>query len=86
MKELSHRHHSCERGDFSSKMGTSEEAGALEAERGARNGTLRNAHPIVKVSDLPSISFSPPPPPPLGSARLGADSALFPIVVSDPFL
>ena len=85
MKELSHRHHSCERGDFSSKMGTSEEAGALEAERGARNGTLRNAHPIVKVSDLPSISFSPPSPP-LGSARLGADSALFPIVVSDPFL
>ena len=80
MKELSHRHHSCERGDFSSKMATSEEAGA-------RNGTLRNAHPIVKVSDLPSISFSPPPPPPpLGSARLGADSALFPLVVSDPFL
>ena len=84
MKELSHRHRT-ERGDFSSKMATSEEAGALEAERGARNGTLRNAHPIVKVSDLPFISFSPPPPP-LGSARLGADSALFPLVVSDPFL
>ena len=63
-------------------MATSEEAGALEAERGARNGTLRNAHPIVKVSDLPSFSFSfSPPPPPLGS-----DSALFPLVVPDPFL
>ena len=65
-------------------MATSEEAGALEAERGARNGTLRNAYPIVKVSDLPFISF--PPPPRRRSARLGADSALFPLVVSDPFL